>query len=120
VAQLLKTLELDDCFYLAYVFLGAVYSQLGKHKEALAALEEAHRQGGEGTRVLGWLALVNAQLGREKKVLTIVQELEERSQSRYVCPLDLARAYLGLRDTDLNLPRGSRRTALRTIDLGGR
>jgi len=103
VAQLLKTLELDDCFYLAYVFLGAVYSQLGKLKEALAALEEAHRQGGEGTRVLGWLALVNAQLGREKKVLTIVQELEERSQSRYVCPLDLARAYLGLRDTGQTL-----------------
>ena len=98
VARLLKTLELDDCFYLAHLFLAAVYSQQGKLKEALAALEEAQQQGGEGTRVLGWLALVNARLGRKKKVLTITQELEELSQSRYVCPLDLARVYLGMSD----------------------
>jgi TolB-like protein/Flp pilus assembly protein TadD len=99
VAQLLKTLELDDRFYLAYLFLAAVYSQLGKFKEAVAALEVAQRQGGEGSRVLGWLALVNAKLGGKKKVLTIVQELEKLSQSRYVCPLDLARVYLAMSDS---------------------
>ena len=97
-AQLLKTLQLDDCFYLAHVFIAAVYSQMGKPKEALAALEEAQRQGGEGTRALGWLALVNAQLGRKKKVLAIVDELEKLSQVRYVCPLDLARVYVGMSD----------------------
>src|SRR5215469_6727086 len=62
VAQLLKTLELDDCFYLGHLFLAAAYSQLGKLREALTALEEAHKQGGEGTRVLGWLGLVDAQI----------------------------------------------------------
>jgi TolB-like protein/Tfp pilus assembly protein PilF len=98
VARLLKTLELDDCFNLAYLFLAAVYSQQGKLNEALAALEEAQQRGGEGTRILGWLALVNAHLGRKKKVLTIAQDLEELSRSRYVCPLDLARVYLGMGD----------------------
>ena len=95
---LLKTLELDECFYLAHLFLAAAYSQLGKLKEALAALEEAQKQGEQGTRILGWLALVNAQLGRKAKVLAIVRELEKLSQSRYVCPLDLARVYLGISD----------------------
>ena len=41
---------------------------------------------------------MNAQLGSKKKALAIVEELEKRSQSRYVCPLDLAKAYLGMSD----------------------
>src|SRR5262249_29524498 len=73
VAQLLKTLELDECFCLAHLFLAAAYSQLGNPKGALAALEEAQKQGEQGTRILGWLTLVNAQLGRKAKVLAIVR-----------------------------------------------
>ena len=103
VAQLLKTLELDDCFYLGHLFLAAAYSQLGKLRQALSALEEAHKQGGEGTRVLGWLGLVNAQIGRKTKALAIAQRLEALSRSRYVCPLDLARVYLGMKDRDQTL-----------------
>jgi TolB-like protein/tetratricopeptide (TPR) repeat protein len=91
VKQLLKTLELDDCFYLAHMFLAAVYAEQGKLKDALAALQEAREQGGDSSRVMGWLALVNARMGRKKKVLEIAEELDKRSQSGYVCPLDLAK-----------------------------
>jgi hypothetical protein len=39
---------------------------------------------------------VNAKLGRKKKAANIAQELEQRSRFGYVCPLDLARAQMGM------------------------
>jgi TolB-like protein/Flp pilus assembly protein TadD len=102
-AQLQKTLELDDCFYLAQTFLAAVYSQQGKFEQALMALQEARKQAREGSRVLGWLAYVHGQRGRKKRALTIAGELEALSQSRYVCPLDVARVYVGVGNKDRTL-----------------
>jgi TolB-like protein/Tfp pilus assembly protein PilF len=102
-AQLKRTLELDDCFPLAHTFLAAVYSQQGRLEQALTALQQARKHAGEGSRVLGWLAYVNARLGRTKKASQILEELETASQSRYVCPLDLARGYLGIGDSELTL-----------------
>jgi TolB-like protein/tetratricopeptide (TPR) repeat protein len=102
-AQLLSTIELDDCFYLAHTFLAAVFSQQGKFEEALASLQKAHKHAPENTRVLGWLAYVNAKLGRKKKAVNIAEELEQRSRSGYVCPLDLARAHLGMDNSNKTL-----------------
>jgi adenylate cyclase len=96
VTQLQSTIELDDCFYLAHTFLAAVLSQQGKFEEALASLLKAQKHGPENSRVLGWLAYVNANLGRKKKAANIAEKLEQLSRSKYVCPLDLARTYLGI------------------------
>jgi adenylate cyclase len=96
VAQLHSTIELDDCFYLAHTFLAAVFSQQGKLEDALTTLLKVQNHAPESTRVLGWLAYVNGSLGRKKKAVSIVEKLEQRSRSGYVCPLDLARAYLGM------------------------
>jgi len=95
ITQLHSTIELDDCFYLAHTFLAAVYSQQGKLEEALPPLLRAQKHAPEDSRVLGWLAYVNAKLGRKKKAGNMAEELERRSRSGYICPLDLARAYLG-------------------------
>jgi TolB-like protein/Flp pilus assembly protein TadD len=101
--QLHGTIELDDCFYLAHTFLAAVFSQQGKFEEALASLQKAHKHVPEDTRILGWLAHVNAKLGRKKKAANITEELEQRSRSGYVCPLDLARAHLGMDNNNQTL-----------------
>jgi len=103
VAQLHSTIELDDCFYLAHTFLAAVFSQQGKLEDALTTLLKVQNHAPESTRVLGWLAYVNGSLGRKKKAVSIVEKLEQRSRSGYVCPLDLARANLGIRANDQTL-----------------
>ena len=100
IRQLQDTIELDDCFYLAHTFLAAVFSQQGRFDEALNALLEAEKHAPENTRLLGWIAYVNAKLDRTKKAVNIVEKLEQRSRSGYVCPLDLARANLGIGNTD--------------------
>jgi tetratricopeptide (TPR) repeat protein len=103
LTQLQSTIELDDCFYIAHTFLAAVFAQQGKLEEALTALLKAQKHAPESTRILGWLAYVNAKLGRKKKAATIAAKLEEGSRSAYVCPLDLARTYLGIGDNDQTL-----------------
>jgi len=102
-AQLARTLELDDCFALAHTFLAAVDSQQGNLEQALTALQRAQTQGGDSSRVLGWLVYVNAHLGHAKTAAELLEELEEAARSRYVCPLDLARAHLGIGNSDLTL-----------------
>ena len=100
VGQLRATIELDDCFFLAHTFLAAVFSQTGKLEEALTALLKAKHHAPESTRILGWLAQVNARMGRKKKAADIAEKLEQLSRSGYVCPLDLARAHFGIANND--------------------
>ena len=100
VTQLQNTIELDDCFYLAHTFLAAVTSQQGKFNEARAALLEAEKHAPQSTRVLGWLAYVNGKFGRKKEAVNIVEKLKRRSRTEYVCPLDLARATIGIGEKD--------------------
>lgn len=102
-AQLHSTIELDECFFLAHTFLAAVFSQTGKLDEALTALLKAEEHAPESTRILGWLAYVNARMGRKKKAINIVEKLEQLSHSEYVCPLDLARAHVGIGNNDQTL-----------------
>jgi TolB-like protein/Flp pilus assembly protein TadD len=103
VTQLHSTIELDDCFFLAHTFLAAVFTQQGKFEEALPPLLKAQKHAPEDTRVLSWLAYVNAKLGRKKKAVNIAEALEQRSRSGYVCPLDLARTYLGIGNNNQTL-----------------
>lgn len=98
--QLRSTIELDDCYYLAHTFLAAVTSQQGKFDEAREALLMAEKQAPESTRVLGWLAYVNGRSGRKKEAVSIAEKLKRRSRAGYVCPLDLARATLGIGEKD--------------------
>lgn len=100
VTQLHSTIELDDCFYLAYTFLAAVTSQQGKFNEALAALLTAQKHAPGSTHVLGWLAYINGRLGRKKEAVNVAEKLKQLSRGGYVCPLDSARAAVGIGDKD--------------------
>ena len=105
VAQLKKTLELDGCFNVAHMFLGGVYAHQHRLEEALAALQTARLHGGDTSRILGWTAYVNGLMGRKRKASSIAEELEGLAQSQYVCPVDLARIYLGIGNKDRALAR---------------
>jgi serine/threonine-protein kinase len=105
VAQLKKTLELDGSFYAGHMFLGGVYAHQQRLEEALAALQTARLHGGDTSRILGWTAYVNGLMGRKRKASNIAAELEEFARSQYVCPVDLARSYVGIGNEDRALAR---------------
>ena len=105
VAQLKKTLELDSCFYVAHMFLGGVYAHQHRLEEALGALQTARLHGGDTSRILGWTAYVNGLMDRKRKASNIGEELEELAQGQYVCPVDLARTYVGIGNKDRALAR---------------
>jgi tetratricopeptide (TPR) repeat protein len=105
VAQLKKTLELDGSFYVAHMFLGGAYAHQHRLEEALAALQTARLHGGDTSRILGWTAYVNGLMGRERKASNIAEKLEELARGQYVCPVDLARIYVGIRNKDRALAR---------------
>jgi len=100
VAQLKKTLELDGGFYAGHMFLGGFYAHQHRLEEALAALQTARLHGGDTSRILGWTAYVNGLMGRKRKASNIAGELEELARGQYVCPIDLARSYVGIGNED--------------------
>jgi hypothetical protein len=87
------------------VFLGGVYAHQHKLEEALTALQTARLHGGDTSRILGWTAYVNGLLGRKRKASNIAEELEELARGQYVCPIDLARIYVGIGNKDHALAR---------------
>ena len=105
VAQLKKTLELDSGFYAGHMILGSVYAHQQRLEEALAALQTARLHGGDTSRILGWTAYVNGLMSRKRKASNIAEELEELARGRYVCPIDLARIYVGIGNKDHALAR---------------
>jgi serine/threonine-protein kinase len=105
LAQLKKTLELDERFYVAHIFLGGVYVHQHRLEEALTALQTARSHGGDTSRILGWTAYVNGLMGRKQKASNIAKKLEDLARDQYVCPVDLARIYVGIGDKDRALGR---------------
>jgi serine/threonine-protein kinase len=117
VAQLKKTLELDSDFYAGHMFLGAVFAHQQRLEEALAAIQTARLHGGDTSRILGWTAYVNGLMGRKRKASNIVAELEELARGQYVCPVDLARSYVGIGNEDRALVRLQQAADLRCSRL---
>jgi TolB-like protein len=117
VAQLKKTLELDGGFYAGHMFLGGVYAHQRRLEEALAALQTARLHGGDTSRIFGWTAYVNGLMGRKRKASNIAGELEELARGQYVCPVDLARSYVGIGDEDRALARLQQAADLRCSRL---
>lgn len=58
----------------------------------------AQKHAPESTHVLGWLAYINGKFRRKKEAVNIAEKLKQLSRAGYVCPLDLARAALGIGD----------------------
>jgi eukaryotic-like serine/threonine-protein kinase len=82
----------------AYPFLAIVYTHLGRHQDALAAIAQATP--GSNPNLPLWRALVLARAGRSAEARAIADEADERAKGRYVATYYRAqvRAALGERD----------------------
>ena len=108
IDQAKVALALDSTHARARFWIGMAEEQLGRSDEAIRELRAAIQQGGPTSAYLAALGHVYATNGQRREALRVLDDLETRSKTRYVSPLDIATVRLGLGDTDSALALLSR------------
>ena len=96
--QILKTLELDPDFALAYYHLGTIYSVGARLDRAVEAFESADRKSAGSLGPDRLLGCAYASVGRREDALPTLQRMEHGGG--YVSPLEPAYVHAGLGDVD--------------------
>jgi tetratricopeptide (TPR) repeat protein len=71
-----------------------------KYDEAIASLETAVKVGGKRPFVVADLGRIFAEAKKKKNALLILKNLEEADAENYISPLNYAKIYLGLGETE--------------------
>jgi serine/threonine-protein kinase len=100
ISQLLKTLELNPHFPLAYFWLTMAYEKKEMYTEALEASRQAATMFKSHPEMTLGLSRTLALLGRREEALRLVGEIQELSKSRYVCAYYFVPVYAALNETD--------------------
>ncbi|OGO29824.1 MAG: hypothetical protein A2Z16_13060 [Chloroflexi bacterium RBG_16_54_18] len=95
-----RAVELDPNFMATHVWFGRPYLEKGMFNEAISELEIAVRLSGESTLALAMLGHGLAAAGREDEANHILNQLKERSRSKYVPSYWIAVIYNGLKDRE--------------------
>jgi serine/threonine protein kinase/tetratricopeptide (TPR) repeat protein len=98
-AQLHRTLEMDEGFWVAHYFLGFVYARVGRLPEALAEFEAARRLDGNLEIVAG-IGYTHGLAGRRPEARQVLDDLRQLSAVRYVSPMLSALVAIGLGEHD--------------------
>jgi TolB-like protein/Tfp pilus assembly protein PilF len=86
IAQLQKTLEMDDTFWVARLWLGWTYANIGRWPEALAELQTARRLDAN-LEIVAALGFAHGRAGHRPEARQALDELEQLSRTRYVSPM---------------------------------
>lgn len=103
ILQCRRTLELDDGFALAHLWMGQSLERLDRFEEAETAIRRALALGDRSTITRAALARTLALSGRTDQARALLDELEAEDGESYLPSYEIARAHVAL---------GSRETAL--------
>jgi eukaryotic-like serine/threonine-protein kinase len=92
--------EIEPTFYIVYCVLGLVYTQQGKYREGVEALQKACSLCPESPFALGMLAYGLGKAGRHQDARDLIQKLEAIERHSYVPAKSLMFAWAGLDDAD--------------------
>jgi len=95
-----RTIDLDPNFWLPHLFLVRVYLADGRFDDAIAAAQRAAELSGGNAEAKASTAFSMARAGRKEEAAKILEELQERSKSRYVPRYAFAQIHLALGDKD--------------------
>jgi serine/threonine-protein kinase len=99
IQQCRNALELDpQCW--AHILLGSCCFHIGKHDDAIRAMETQAQLLGRSSFALGNLGWAYASTGRTAEALTLLEELQARARAQYTPPWSLAVIYAGLGEMD--------------------
>jgi serine/threonine protein kinase/tetratricopeptide (TPR) repeat protein len=99
VAQLQKTLEMDESFWVARLWLGWTYACLGRLPEALVELQAARRLD-DNLEIVGALGYAFGRAGQRAEAQQLLADLEQLSRKRNVSPMVPALIAIGLGEHD--------------------
>jgi TolB-like protein/Tfp pilus assembly protein PilF len=100
-AQLHKTLEVNDQFGVAHLYLGYVYLQQPGHApEAVAEFQKAQAYMGDDAETLAALGHAYAAAGQRADAQKVLATLREHAARGYVSPYFVAVVYTGLGDRE--------------------
>jgi serine/threonine-protein kinase len=99
IEQARKAQELEPRFGPALAFQGLAFAEQGRFKEALESLEKAALLD-KSAMVSLFRAHVHAVAGNKDHAKKLVNEIEEEAEIGYMCPYEVATAYVSLRDND--------------------
>ena len=86
IAQLQKTLDMDDDFWVARFWLGWTYANIGRLSEALAELQTARRLD-NNLEIVAALGYTYGRAGQRLEAQQVLDELQQLSGKRYVSPM---------------------------------
>jgi tetratricopeptide (TPR) repeat protein len=95
-----KALELEPDMVDAHVGLGWVYDEKKMYREAIAEMEKAVNLGNRHEMIVASLGKVLGDSGRKQEARKLLEELEKRSQHRYISPCLIALVQIGLGEKD--------------------
>jgi len=94
--QLEETVKMDAEFPQAHIWLGSLYSTIGRYGDAIAAFQKVK----ENSWALGWLGYVYGVSGQRSEAEKVLAELERIAAEGPIDPHIMLCVYLGLGDKD--------------------
>jgi serine/threonine-protein kinase len=96
IEQNLRSLESDPNFWLAHLLLGLAYRDLGRHEEALRALEKARAVSDTDAMPLAFIGQIYGLAGRPADARRVLSGLDRRAKDGHVSPYYYAIVWMGL------------------------
>lgn len=101
IEQFQKTLEMDQNFVYSHWQMALAYEQKQMYDEAIAEFQKAISLSGRSTLPIALLGHVYGVSGLKSQALTVLDQLSELSDRRYVSPYRTAAIHAALGDKDL-------------------
>jgi TolB-like protein/class 3 adenylate cyclase/Tfp pilus assembly protein PilF len=100
IAQYARALQIDPTFGPAHLWFGRPYLQKGMYDQAIYEIRQAVESSGQSTISLAVLAHAYASAGKTAEARKILEDLLERSRTRYLPSYWVALIFTGLGDVD--------------------
>jgi serine/threonine-protein kinase len=117
VHELTRTIDLDEHFGTAHLFLAASYTELAKYAEALGEFQNALRDSGESPEILAGLGYLYGMSGDTPGARKTLERLTALARDRYVSPVRFAEVHLGLGEPGRALELLTQARSERAADL---
>jgi tetratricopeptide (TPR) repeat protein len=98
--RLQGTVELDQNFWIAHLYLGHVYLEKKNYPAAIAEYTQARDCSRGNSQTISMIGYVSALAGDAAKARSMLDELKSRSAHQYVPPFNIAVVHLALAEQD--------------------
>jgi serine/threonine-protein kinase len=99
IEQILKTLEINNNFMTAYLYLGQNYLQKGMHEEAIVEYQKGTKLS-YSPSLLTYLGHAYGVVGKKNEALKILEKWQKQSKGKYASAYLTALIYVGLGEKD--------------------